>query len=70
MTKTSNLEIDLDVSGHVRLQETVKKGFEKVDEHLGIGVAIVSEGDAITIPVGSTLSEALQILADAIDPGV
>lgn len=68
MPKTPNLEIDLSLSGHVQMQETVRKGFEKVDGHVGIAADIVSAGGNITIPAGSTLSQALQIIVDAADP--
>lgn len=34
------------------------------------GAELVSAGAAITIPTGSTLNAALQIIIDAVDPGV
>lgn len=42
-------------------EEALKK------EH-GVPVELESAGAAITIPAGSTVSEALQIIIDAIDP--
>jgi hypothetical protein len=33
------------------------------------GAELVSAGAAITIPAGSTLNEALQLIIDAVDPG-
>lgn len=68
MPVTPNLEIEIDVSGHVPMQRTVQRIADALDGGIGIPDAIVSAGEALTIPAGSTLAEALQILADAIDP--
>lgn len=68
MPVTPNLSLEVNVSGHVPMQETVKRIADALDENVGIGEDVVSAGEAITIPAGSTVAEALQILADAIDP--
>lgn len=44
----------------------LEKFFENAEV---ITTAIVSAGSSITIPAGSTVAEALKILADKIDPG-
>lgn len=69
MPVTPNLGLEVNVSGHVPMQETVKRIADALDGGIGIPDPIVSAGEAVTIPAGSTLAEALQILADAIDPG-
>ena len=70
MPTTPNLGIKVELSGHVPMQNTVERIANALDDGIGIATAIVSEGTAITIPAGSTMAEALKILADAINPGV
>lgn len=40
----------------------------QVEAEVVITAELVSEGEDITIPAGSTLEEALQIILDAVDP--
>lgn len=68
MPVTPNLGLEVNVSGHVPLQQTVQRLADALDSNVGIGEDVVSAGEAITIPAGSTVAEALKILADAIDP--
>lgn len=68
MATTPNLGLNLNVSGHVPMQNAVKEGFEKIDAAMVTQEEIVSAGGNITIPAGSTLGAALVLILAYVDP--
>lgn len=68
MTQTKIFGMDLPLNGHVEMQESIKKGFEKLEAQTGVPQNYTSPGGNIEVLTTDTMWDVLLKILIHIDP--